>query len=338
MAPGTFARARPIAAAAQDSLEMGMAQRDDLQNKLVVLIGGSGFIGSHVAQDLLRRGARLRIAARNPEQAYNLRPLANLGQMQFARCDVTKRDSIAHAMQGADAAAYLVGTFGKQAQALQADGAGMAASYAAQQGATAFTYVSAIGAEAGSDSLYARSKADGERQVLEAFPAATILRPSVLFGEDDQFINMFARLISQFPLLPVFGAEARLQPVWVDDVAAAVTAALTDPQQHGGKTYELAGPDVLTMGEINRRLAAAQGRDRKFWNVPDGLAGVFASLPGTPMGPDQWKLLQRGSVASGAMPGLADMGITPHPLSLFLERWMLRYRKAGRFGIKTESA
>jgi len=315
-----------------------MAQHDIFENRLVVLIGGSGFLGTHVAQDLLRRGARLRVAGRNPEAAFHLKPLAGLGQLQFARCDVTKRDSIANVLQGADAVAYLVGTFGANAQALQADGAGMAAAYAAQQGATAFTYVSAIGADAQSDSTYARTKGDGERQVLAAFPEATILRPSVLFGEDDDFINMFARLISQLPILPVFGADARLQPLWVNDAAAAIVAALADPQQHGGKTYELAGPDVVTMGEINRRLAAAQGRDRRFWSVPDGLAGLFARLPGTPMGPDQWKLLQRGSVATGTLPGIAELGVTPHPLSLFLDRWMLRYRKAGRFGIKTEHA
>ncbi|WP_121117317.1 complex I NDUFA9 subunit family protein [Croceibacterium ferulae] len=315
-----------------------MAQHDIFENRLVVLIGGSGFLGTHVAQDLLRRGARLRVAGRNPEGAFRLKPLAGLGQLQFARCDVTKRDSIANALQGADAVVYLVGTFGAKAQELQADGAGIAAAFAAQQGATAFTYVSAIGADPQSDSAYARTKGDGERQVLASFPDATILRPSILFGEDDNFINMFARLISQFPILPVFGADARLQPLWVDDAAAAIVAALADPQQHGGKTYELAGPDVVTMGEINRRLAAAQGRDRRFWSVPDGLAGLFARLPGTPMGPDQWKLLQRGSVATGTVPGIADLGVTPHPLSLFLERWMLRYRKAGRFGVKTETA
>jgi len=315
-----------------------MALRDPLDGKLVVLIGGSGFLGTHVAQDLLQRGARLRIAARSPEKAFRLEPLARLGQMQSVRCDVARRESLERALVGADAVVFLVGTFGSNAQALQADGAGMAAQIAAANGASAFVYVSAIGADASSDSLYARTKGDGERQVLAAFPRATILRPSVLFGEDDAFVNMFARLIAGLRIMPVFGAGSQLQPLWVDDAAAAITHVLADPRAHGGTTYEIAGPEVLTMGELNERIAAAQGRKRRFWNVPDGLAGLFARLPGTPMGPDQWQLLQRGSVASGSAPGLAELGVTPRPLGLFLDRWMLQYRKAGRFGIKTEPA
>ncbi len=315
-----------------------MAHFGPLEGKLVVLIGGGGFLGTHIAQDLLRHGARLRIAERNPESAWKLKPLANLGQLQFSRCDVKRTDSVAAAVQGADAVVYLVGTFGRDAQALQADGPGIAARLAAAEGAQAFVSISAIGADASSESDYARTKGEGERNVFAAFPRATILRPSVLFGEDDNFLNMFAGLIAGMPILPVFGEKARLQPLWVDDAAAAVVAALSDPDAHGGKTYELAGPEVVTMGELNRRIAAAQGRERRFVAVPDGLCSLFAALPGSPMNSDQWALLKQGNVASGELPGIGELGVIPKPLDLFLDRWMMRYRKYGRFSTKGELA
>lgn len=315
-----------------------MAHLAPLADKLVVLIGGGGFVGTHVAQELLRRGARLRIAERHPEHAFKLKPLAELGQIQFTRCDVKDRRSIEAALQGADAAIYLVGTWGADQYALQAEGAGMAAEAAAAQGAGAFVYVSAIGADAGSDSGYASSKAEGEARVRAAFPRATIVRPSIMFGEDDKFVNLFAGLIAALPALPVFGAEAKLQPLNVDDAAAAIVNALADPAKHGGKTYELAGPEVLTMVELHRRIAAAQGRERGFIAVPDALAGLFAALPGTPMNSDQWRLLKQGNVASGALPGCAALGVQPRPLGLFLDKWMTRYRKHGRFGGKREPA
>ena len=305
-----------------------------LDGKLVVLIGGSGFLGTHLAQHLLARGARLRIASRHPERAFRLRPLANLGQIQFARVDVTRPASVAAAMAGADAAVYLVGAFKGNLQALQADGAGLAAKAAAAAGAQAFAYVSAIGADPASEVAYARSKGDGERQVLAAFPRASVLRPSVLFGEDDRFLNMFAGLIASLPALPVFGATARLQPLWVDDAAEAIANALANPAAHGGKTYEIAGPEAIAMLELNRRIARAQGRERPLVPVPDALSGLFAALPLTPMNGDQWKMLRHGNLPSSTFPGLKQLGVVPKPLSLFLDRWMIRYRKYGRFGDK----
>ena len=167
-----------------------------------------------------------------------------------------------------------------------------------------------------------------------AFPTATVVRPSVMFGEDDKFVNLFAGLIAALPALPVFGPEARLQPLFVDDAAEAIANALAEPGRHGGKTYELAGPEVLTMDAIHRRIAAAQARERSFIAVPDALSGLFAALPGTPMSTDQWKLLKRGSVASGELPGCGELGVQPKPLGLFLDKWMTRFRKHGRFGDK----
>ncbi len=315
-----------------------MAHLAPLEDKLVVLIGGGGFLGAHLAQELLQRGARLRIVERNPERAYRLRALANLGQIQFGRCNVKDKHSVAAALHGADAAVYLVGTFGDDQYALQADGAGYAAEAAAAAGAGAFVYVSALGADPASDSGYASSKGEGELRVRAAFPQATIVRPSILFGEDDAFLNMFAGLIASLPAMPVFGSDARVQPLFVDDAATAIANALADPGKHGGKTYELAGPEVLTMDELHRRIARAEGRERAFWAVPDALSALFAALPGTPMNSDQWKLLKRGNTASGALPGCAALGVQPKPLGLFLDRWMTRYRKHGRFGDKREAA
>jgi NADH dehydrogenase len=309
-----------------------------LRGKLVVLLGGSGFFGKHVAQELLSRGARLRIVSRHPEQAWALKPVAALGQIQFVAADVTRPERLEPAMAEAAAVVNLVGAFSGNLDALQGKGAGRIAAAAKAAGAEAFVHVSAIGADADSPVDYARTKAEGERAVLEAFPTATILRPSILFGPDDNFLNMFAGLIARYPAHPVFGPRARLQPVFVDDAAEAVAIAVGDPRSHGGKTYELAGPEVLTMLELNQRIAKAECRERTFFELPDFVSGAFASatgwLPGAPLSADQWALLKAGNVAGGKLPGLQELGITPKPLGLFLDRWLVRFRKHGRFGDK----
>ena len=310
----------------------------ELFGKLVTVLGGSGFFGQHVAQELLARGARLRIASRNPERAFRLKPLAPLGNIQFARCDVTKPAGLVAALAGSDLVVNLVGAFGGDLDAVQGKGAGRIAAAAKAAGASAFVHVSAIGADAGSEVDYARTKGEGEDAVRAAFPSATILRPSIVFGQDDNFVMMFGRLIAGLPVLPVFGPAAKLQPVFVDDAAEAVVAALLDPASHGGRTFELAGPEVLTMLEFNKRIAAAQHRRRGFIELPDGVSGLIASLtgwlPGAPITSDQWALLRQGNVASGTLPGLKELGIAPRPLGLFLDRWMVQLRNHGRFGDK----
>ncbi|NBW76809.1 MAG: complex I NDUFA9 subunit family protein [Sphingomonadaceae bacterium] len=309
-----------------------------LEGKLVVLVGGSGFFGTHLAQELLSSGARLRIASRNPERAFKLKPLAGLGQVQFARCDMTKPESLARVVAGADAVVNLVGAFDGNLDAVQGHGAGTLARLAQEAGAQSFVHVSAIGADVAGTTAYAQSKAAGEAAVLGAFPTATILRPSVLFGPDDKFINMFAGLLAAFPVMPVFGPAAQLQPLFVDDAALAVVAALGNPKEHGGKTYELGGPEVLTMQEINQRIAKAQGRSPLFLPLPDGVSGAFATLTGwlplAPLTRQQWSLLKAGNVVAPKAKGCKALGIAPRPLSLFLDRWMVRYRKHGRFGDK----
>ena len=308
-----------------------MAQTGSLQDRVITLFGGSGFIGAHVAQALLARGARLRVASRNPERALRLRPLANLGQIQFLRCDIRNEAAVAGALYGADAVVNLVGAFDGDLRALMGDSAGCIARLAAAGGARALVQISAIGADGESESGYARAKALGEQKVRDAFPSATVLRPSVVFGEDDNFINMFAGLIRMAPVLPVFGPDARLQPLLVDDLAEAVARSLENPAQFGGKTFELGGPEAITMLELNQRIARGQQRERLFVPMPDAASALFAALPGTPMGRDQWIMLKDGSVPSGTLPGFAAFGIEPRPLGLYLDRWMERYRKYGRF-------
>lgn len=315
-----------------------MAQTGTLQDRVITLFGGSGFIGAHVAQALLAQGARLRIASRHPEKAARLKPLANLGQIQFLRCDIRRDADVAGALFEADAAVNLVGAFDGDLRALMGEAPQRIARLAAAGGAQALVHISAIGANADSDSGYARAKAQGEAGVREAFPQATILRPSVVFGEDDAFINMFAGLIRMAPVLPVFGPEAKVQPLLVDDLAEAVVTALANPHAHGGKTFELGGPEPLTMLELNQRIAAGQQRKRLFVPMPDGASALFAALPGTPMGRDQWIMLKEGSLASADLPGFAELGIEPRPLGLYLDRWMERYRKYGRFTNRVKMA
>lgn len=308
-----------------------MATSDPLSGKLVTMIGGGGFLGRHVAQKLLARGARLRVVSRHPERAFALKAMANLGQIQFGGCDVSRPETIAPAVRGADMVVNLAGTFGRNVDAVMASGAGAVARAASDAGVQAMVHISAIGADAESTAGYARAKAEGEQAVLAAFPKASVLRPSILFGEEEGFVPMMAGLVATFPVLPVFAPEAKLQMLWVDDAAEAVIAVLASPAKHGGKIFEIGGPQALTMMELNRQIADAQGRKRHFMAMPDGLSALFAAIPGTPMGRDQWQLLKAGNIPSGDLPGLKQLGITPKPLGLFLDSWMVRYRKHGRF-------
>lgn len=321
---------------------MSASPTESLSGKIVTVLGGTGFVGKHLAQELLARGARLRVASRRPHKAYVIKPLGNLGQVQFASVDVTRPESLDHVLAGSDFVVNLVGAFDGDLDAVQGAGAGRIAAAARQAGAAAFVHVSAIGADAGSETAYARTKGEGEAAVRAAFPTATIMRPSLIFGPDDQFVMMFGSLISRLPVLPVFAPEAKLQPVFVDDVAEAIAVALADPATHGGKTFELAGPEVLTMLELNKRIAQAERRHPALIELPDSVGGMIASatgwLPGAPITSDQYKLLSAGSVASATLPGLGDLGIAPRPIGLFLDRWLTQFRKHGRFGAKDPSA
>lgn len=301
-----------------------------LKDKLIVLVGGGGFLGRYTAQALLRAGARVRIAQRDPRDAWFVKTQGGLGQTQFVACDLTRPDTIARALPGADAVVNLVGTFDTgRMQALHIDGP---AALARAAGSLPFVHISAIGADPQSDAIYGRSKGLGEAAVRSVHPGATILRPSVVFGREDQFTNRFAALIAKAPVVPVLRAGVRFQPVFVGDVAEAVASALADPGVHGGRTFELGGPDTLTMAELFGWLARAIGRPERFVELPDVAGNALSMagfLPGAPITRDQWKMLQADNVASGE--GLAALGVTPTPLGTVAPNWLVSYRRQGRF-------
>jgi NADH dehydrogenase len=302
-----------------------------MQGKLITVFGGGGFLGRYVAQTLLGQGARLRIAGRNANSANHIKPLGNLGQVQLMAADIRKPASVQRAVLDADAVVNLVGSFADM-DAVQNMGAGIVAQAAADAGVGALVHISAIGADAHSDAEYGQSKAGGEAAVHAAFPAAVILRPSIVFGREDQFINRFAGLIRMLPVVPVIGAATKFQPVFAGDVAKAVAAALV---HQDGRVLELGGPEIFSMMELNRWIAKAIGRDPLFVEVPDIAAKMLAKgtgwMPGAPITDDQFKMLGRDNVVTGT-DGLAAYGIVPTPLDVIAADWLNIYRKHGRFG------
>jgi uncharacterized protein YbjT (DUF2867 family) len=303
-----------------------------MKDKLVTLIGGGGFLGRYVTQELLRRGARVRVAVPRPRDAFFLKPQGGLGQTQLVAADITRPETLARAVAGSDAVVNLVGTFAAGAyRKLHVEGARNAAEAAKATGAASFVQVSALGADAESDSGYARSKAAGEAAVLAAFPTATILRPATLFGREDAFVNRFAAMIAGNPVVPVLGSTTRFQPLWVADAAEAVAVTAGDPEAHGAKTYMLGGPDVLTMLELNQWIAGEIGVKRGF--VPlDPFGGLIAMLPFAPITGDQWRMLKVDNVVPAGAKGMHALGIVPKPLAAVAPAWLVRYRRNGRFG------
>lgn len=302
-----------------------------MQGKLITIFGGGGFLGRYVAQILLSQGARVRVACRNANSANHIKPLGNLGQVQLMEADVRKPASVARAVADADAVVNLVGSFADM-NAVQNIGAGVVAKAAAEAGVTALVHISAIGADAHSNAEYGQSKAGGEAAVHAAFPSAVILRPSIVFGREDQFINRFAGLIRMLPVVPVIGAATRFQPVFVGDVAKAVAAALA---HQDGRVLELGGPEIFSMMELNRWIAKAIGRTPLFVEVPDIAAKMLAKgtgwMPGAPITEDQYKMLGSDNVVTGT-DGLAAYSIVPTPIDVIAADWLDVYRKHGRFG------
>ena len=300
---------------------------------LVTVFGGGGFIGRYVCEALLKSGARVRVAERDPRRAWFLQPLGSVGQVAAIAADLGRPASIERAVDGANAVINLVGIFKGDLDGIHVDGARFAAKAAAATGAASFVQVSAIGADPASASTYGRTKGLGEQAVRAAFPNATIIRPSVVFGAEDQFTNRFASM-ARLPLLPVIAPNTRFQPVFVRDLAQAIAAAALDPKAHGGKTYELAGPDAMTMRALNAEIAALADQSPELVDVPDFIAAGMAALgflPGAPLSRDQWLMLQRDNVASGDLPGFAAFGIVPTPMSAAAPEWLGRFRKGGRF-------
>ncbi|WP_174278464.1 complex I NDUFA9 subunit family protein [Sphingomonas bacterium] len=308
-----------------------------MEGRLVTLFGGAGFIGRYAAQALLRAGARVRFAERDPRRAFFLKPLGGLGQTQFVAADIGRPDTVARAVEGADSVVNLVGTFGAAMEQVHVDGARAVALAAATAGAEALVHVSAIGADPASPSRYGRSKGEGEAAVRAAFPGATILRPAVVFGPEDDFLNRFARLIARAPVVPVLRAGARFQPVFVADVADAIRFAVTEPGRHAGLTAELGGPDVLTMAELMRFIAGAIHRPARLLSLPDAVgAGIARAgfLPGAPINWDQWLMLQRDTVVAPGAPGLDVFGVPATPMASVAPGYLVRHRRMGRFATR----
>jgi len=300
---------------------------------LVTVFGGGGFIGRYVCEALLKAGARIRVAERHPRRAWFLQPLGSVGQFSAVAADLQRPDTIAAAVEGADAVVNLVGIFNGNLDLVHVEGAGKLAAAAKAAGAKAFVHVSAIGTDAESQSNYSRTKALGEQAVRSAFPKATIVRPSVVFGPEDSFTNRFGGL-SGFSIFPVFAPKTRFQPVYVRDLGQAIAVAALDPRNHGDKVYELGGPDVLTMRELIGQIAQMAGHSPDLVDMPDFMASMIASfgfLPGAPLTRDQWIMLQKDNVPSGKHPGFKAFGINATPMSAVAPEWLSRFRKGGRF-------
>lgn len=300
---------------------------------LVTVFGGGGFIGRYVCEALLKTGALVRVAERHPRRAWFLQPLGSVGQVSTIAADLQRPETLARAVEGADAVINLVGIFKGNLDLVHVYGAGRLAAAAKAAGAKAFVHVSAIGADPLSQSDYGRTKGEGEQAVRSAFPGATIIRPSVVFGPEDNFTNRFASM-ARLPLLPVIAPSSRFQPVFVRDLGKAIAAAALDPRKHGAKTYELAGPESFTMRELNAEIAAMAGHSPELVDMPDFMASLIASfgfLPGAPLTRDQWLMLQKDNVPSGELPGFKAFGIRPTPLDSVAPDWLGRFRKGGRF-------
>ena len=307
--------------------------------KLYTVIGGSGFVGRYVVQRLAAAGHRVRVAVRHPNQAMFLRPLGAVGQVEPIAANVRSPASIARAVAGADGVVNLVGILYQAGQqsfaAVQADGAGTVAQAAADTGVGALVHVSAIGADAEGPARYARTKAAGEAAVRAAYPAATILRPSIIFGREDGFFNRFAQLAGMLPLIPAICGDTRFQPVYVDDVAGAITVALTQPAAYAGQTYELGGPRAYLFRDLLKYIAAEIRTTKPVVDIPLPLAklqaAVLGILPKPMLTLDQLAMLERDNVPSGAMPGLDAFGITATPVEAIVPEYLARFRPYGQF-------
>ena len=313
-------------------------------HSLVTVFGGTGFVGKYVVRALARNGWRIRVAARNPLRAPQLKVMGEVGQIEFARADLKAPDSVALALDGAEAVVNLVGVLaetGRQTfDALQAQGAAAIARAAAERGVTRFIQVSAIGADARSPSAYARSKAQGEAAVREAVPTATVLRPSIVFGPEDGFFNRFGAIAALSPVVPMVGADTRFQPVYAGDVGAAVAEVMKPAREAEGRTYELGGPGVYTMRELMEIMLHDIQRRRALLPVPMAVAGLIGALGDLqakllpfppPLTSDQVKLLGRDNVVDPAMPGLGELGVEATAVEAVLPTYLWRFRSGGQF-------
>ncbi|MDW3098517.1 MAG: complex I NDUFA9 subunit family protein [Alphaproteobacteria bacterium] len=320
--------------------------------KIVTVFGGSGFVGRHVVRELAKRGYRVRAAVRRPSHAGFVRTMGLPGQVEAVYADIKDDESVARALSGADMAVNLVGILyesGKQKfEALQAEAAGRIAWSAKAKGVERLVHVSAIGADPDSPAKYASSKAEGEAAVLDAFPEAVILRPSIIFGNGDGFFNRFAAMAKFSPALPLLGGgHTKMQPVYVDDVADAVCTALEDTSTQG-KTYELGGPTVYSFKELMQIVLEETQRKRILAPIPWGIARlqgrILGLLPAPLLTLDQVRMLETDNVVSEEATSqnrtIEDLGITPKSVEAIVPGYLWMYRRQGQYAedIKRESA
>lgn len=320
-------------------------------SKLVTIYGGSGFVGRYIARRLAKDGWRVRVAVRRPNEAMFVKTYGTPGQVEPVLCNIRDDASVRAVMQGADAVVNCVGILAENGKnrfaEVQAEGPGRIARIAAESGISRMVQISAIGADAQSKSDYARTKALGEDAVLEHMPDAVILRPSIVFGAEDQFFNRFARMAQLGPILPVVGAETRFQPVYVDDVAQAAVLAVEGKATPG--VYELGGPEIATFRDLMAQMLDAIQRRRMVVNIPFPLARMmgfgFDMLNKVSLGlipaqitRDQVRNLQHDNVVSDGAKGFAALGITPTSMESVLPDYLWPFRPSGQYAAIKASA
>lgn len=301
-----------------------MIERDQ---ELVTVFGGDGFIGRYVCEFLSRSGVRIRVASRDPRNSYFLQPLTQIGRFGVTKADIRNPDAVAHALRGATAAINLCGVFGGQMQAVHVDGARNIAEASKKAGIGSLVHLSAIGADPAAEANYGRTKGEGELAVRKAFKGATILRPSLVFGPEDKLTNRFAAM-GQWSSVPVLAGQRKFQPVYVRDLARAIAGAVLSPGAHAAKTYEIGGPQVLTMVELNKAIFELSGQDADVVELPDwmgSLMSAFGFLPGAPLTRDQWLMLKHDNVVAKGSAGLEAFGIEPTPLGAVGYEWLRRF-------------
>ena len=320
-------------------------------SKLVTIYGGSGFVGRYIAQRMARAGWRVRVATRHPNEAGFVRPYGVVGQVEPVFCNIRDDDSVRSVIEGADAVVNCVGILEEKGRnsfdAVQHEGAERVARLAAEAGVTSLVQISAIGADADSESAYARSKAEGEAGVLRHFPGAVILRPSIIFGPEDEFFNRFAAMARLSPVVPLFGAESKFQPVYVEDVAKAAAMAAQGDAPAG--IYELGGPDVDTFRELVDQMLDVIRRRRLVIGLPFFIGRIMARVTGAvkfitfgiapqPVTVDQLKQLEKDNIVGEGVGTLADFGIRPTSLEAILPSYLWPFRPDGQYSDITRSA
>jgi uncharacterized protein YbjT (DUF2867 family) len=308
-----------------------------MRNRRTVVLGGSGFIGRYIVKRLAARGEVVTVGCRHAEEAKFLKPMGDVGQIVPLNVAIGDESLLPAFLAGNDALVNCVGILREnRSQTFELAhhiGPGRLAGFAREAGVERFVHISAIGADSRSTSAYARTKATGERAVRDAFPTVTILRPSIVFGPEDQFFNRFAAMAMIAPVLPLIGGgETRFQPVYVGDVADAAVKCLEDPAT-AGHTYELGGPKVYTFRELLELLLGEIRRKRRLVDVPFGLAALQAwlmsILPNPPLTPDQVELLKSDNIVSSAAMSLASLDIVPTPVETILPSYLDRFRRGG---------